>query len=94
MIRQNVSSFLIDESQNETLELFNILSKICIDKNERNFIIESIDKLYGKNARIEGVAYFEKDSPYSFDEITGNSVEDMFGKKRRIDFYLHKSFVF
>lgn len=81
-------------TETETLDLFNILSKICIDKNERNLIIESIDKLYGKNARIEGVAYFEKDSPYSFDEITGNTVEDMFGKKRRIDFYLHKSFVF
>lgn len=89
----NFVSITID-TKNETLDLFNILSKICIDKNERNRIIESIDKLYGKNARIEGVAYFEKDSPYSFDERTGNSVEDMFGKKRRIDFYLHKSFVF
>lgn len=93
-MRNNVSSFFIDESQNQTLDLFNILSKICVDKNERNSIIESIDKLYGKNARIEGVAYFEKDSDYSFDEITGKSVEEKFGKKRRIDFALYKSFYF
>ena len=41
-----LKSFL--EYKTETLDLFNILSKICIDKNERNLIIESIDKLYGK----------------------------------------------
>lgn len=82
-------------TKTETLDLFNILSKICVDKTERNTVIESIDKLYGKNAKIEGVAYFEKDSPYCFDEITGRSIEQSFGgKKRRIDFYLYKSFYF
>ena len=81
-------------SETETLDLFNILSKICIDKTERNRIIESIDKLYGKNARIEGVGYFEKDSIYSFDEISGKVIEEKFGPKRRIDFTLYKSFYF
>lgn len=81
-------------TETETLDLFNILSKICIDKTERNRIIESIDKLYGKNARIEGVGYFEKDSIYSFDEISGKVIEEKFGPKRRIDFTLYKSFYF
>lgn len=88
-------NFMSIDKQNETPDFFKILNEICKNKEERNFIVEDIVSRYGRGrVQITGISFFEKDSEFSFDEITGNVIKDEFGLKRKIEFKEHISYLF
>lgn len=87
--------FMSIDKQSETPDLFKILNEICKNKEEKNFIVEDIVSKYGRcRVQITGISFFEKDSEFSFNEITGNVIKEEFGFKRKIEFENHIPYMF